>query len=45
MMAYEALKEDGGFPDLLLAAENKLKELDPVFKRRIEGDKISYEEK
>ena len=44
MLAYEALKEDGGFPDLMRAAENKLKELDPAFKRKIESN-VSWEEK
>ena len=43
--AYEGLKEDGGgFRDLEKAIENKLKQLDPIFKRRIEGDKVSSEE-
>jgi hypothetical protein len=42
--AYEALKEDNGFPDLLKAVENKLKELDPSFKRKVEGQHISLED-
>lgn len=42
--AWDGLKEDGGFRELERAVENKLKQLDPVFKRRIEGDKVSYEE-
>lgn len=41
LLAYEGLKEDGGFRDLERAVENKLKKLDPVFKRRIEGDRLS----
>jgi hypothetical protein len=42
--AYEALKEDGGFPDLIKACEKKLKEIDPAFKRKMEGDKLTFDE-
>lgn len=31
-LAYEAMKEDGGFPDLTRACLLKLKQLDPKFK-------------
>lgn len=31
-MAYEAVKEDGGFPDLLNAVRARLKIVDPTFK-------------
>jgi hypothetical protein len=37
MKAYEALKEDGGFPDLTKTVEKRLMELDPAFKRKMEG--------
>ena len=30
--AYQALKEDNGFPDLLKAVEKKLKQVDPKFR-------------
>ena len=30
--AYNALKEDGGFPDLLMAVTKRLKVVDPKFK-------------
>ena len=42
--AYEALKEDGGFPDLQKALEDKIKTVDPSFKRKMEGDRVSMEE-
>ena len=33
--AHAALVEDGGFPHLLEAVQNKLAEIDPAFKRKI----------
>ena len=42
--AYKAIKEDGGFHDLQRALEEKLKTLDPAFKRRIEDTKLTYDE-
>ena len=42
--AYEALKEDGGYVHLEKALVDKLKSLDPAFKRRIESDKLTSEE-
>lgn len=41
--AIEALKEDGGFPDLLRAAEKRLGELDPSFKSRQAAQHVSPE--
>jgi hypothetical protein len=38
------MKADGGFPDLERALENKLKTVDPSFKRSIENSKLSFEE-
>ena len=43
--AYEALKEDAGFPDLMRAVGKRIVELDPKQRSRIfEGGKASYEE-
>lgn len=42
--AYKALKEDSGFPDLMRAVEEKLKGLDPIFRRKVEGDKVTHED-
>ena len=35
--AIEALKEDAGFPQLLTTAEQRLAELDPAFKRKLDS--------
>ena len=44
-LAYEALEEDGGFPELLKTLEKKLIKVDPVFARRVEGRlKLSEEQ-
>jgi hypothetical protein len=44
--AIEALKEDGGFPDLLKAAEQRLASLDPAYRRKLESmQPVSYEAK
>jgi t-SNARE complex subunit (syntaxin) len=43
-LAYQALIEDGGYPDLKKAVENKLKELDSVFRRKIDNEKPTFEE-
>ena len=43
-MAYQAIKEDGGFFDLERALENKLKSLDPVFKKKMDSGHITNEE-
>jgi hypothetical protein len=44
--AIEALREDGGFPDLLRACEHRLAVLDPAFKRKLDSMKpVSYEAK
>ena len=44
--AYEALEEDGYFPDLVKTVGEKIIELDPAFARRIHGgdEKISAEQ-
>ena len=39
--AYNTLKDDAGFPDLMKSVEDKLKTLDPAFKRKIEGGRVS----
>ena len=43
-LAYECVKEDGGFPDLTLACQKKLKELDPKFKTTEDFNKYSPQE-
>jgi hypothetical protein len=43
--ALDALKEDGGFPDLTKACEQRLASIDPAFKRRLESNNISAETK
>lgn len=39
-LAYEELELDGGFPDLLKTLRNRIGELDPVFKRRVELSEV-----
>jgi len=43
--ALAALKEDGGFPDLTKATEKRLAELDPAFKRRLDAQHVSSEQR
>jgi hypothetical protein len=43
--ALAALKEDGGFPDLTKATEKRLAELDPAFKRRLDAQHVSAEQR
>lgn len=43
--AYDALEEDGYFPDLLRTCGEKIIQLDPKFARRVNGEqKLSYED-
>ena len=42
--AWEAIKEDGGFPHLQKAIEERLGSLDAAFKRMIDSGRISLEE-
>lgn len=45
LKAFEALKEDGGFPDLQKTVGRKIAELDPTLRFRVLGeDKVSFEE-
>jgi hypothetical protein len=44
LKAFEALKEDAGFPHLLKAVGDKLISLDASYKRRLYGDYVSQEE-
>lgn len=45
MKAYEALREDAGFPDLMRAVGKRIVELDPKQRSRIlDGGRASYEE-
>lgn len=44
LKAYEALREDGGFPDLMKAVGERLCDLDPSFRRKFDGGRISAEE-
>ena len=43
--AYQALIEDNGYPDLLKACEDRLSEVDPAFKKKLEANRrLTYDE-
>lgn len=42
-LAYDAVKEDGGFPDLLKAIREKLRVVDPAFKTTEDFNNFSSE--
>lgn len=44
-LAHETLVEDNGYPDLLKTLENRLMEVDPTFKKKMEANvKLDYEQ-
>jgi hypothetical protein len=43
-LAYEAMKEDGGFPDLTHACLKRLKEIDPKFKTTADFNNYTSED-
>lgn len=43
-LAYEAIKEDGGFPDLARACLQRLKQLDPKFKTESDFNNYTQED-
>lgn len=43
-MAYECMKEDGGFPDLTNYCLKKLREIDPKYKTTSDFNKYTPEE-
>jgi len=44
LKAYDALREDAGFPDLLRAVGEQVVKLDPKQRSRVGNNRVSYEE-
>lgn len=44
LKAYDALREDAGFPDLLRAVGERVVKLDPKQRSRVGNNRVSYEE-